>query len=310
MSLIEIVIASGKSSVDIALYTLLPVMVVMLCLMKVLEAMGVMAIIVKMLTPVLKPFGLTGMSTFAMVQMNLISFAAPLATLAIMLSRGVSDRHLAATLAMLLAMGQGNILYPMIPLGLNWPVAIVFSIAGGLSAASFTWYFSGKKLSSITCGETQDELTSSPSKKGIINIINDAGAEAIRLSVNAVPMLTLSITIVGILTQIGAVAGFERLVTPILHVINVSQIYVVPSIAKYLGGGTAYLVVASDLVHSSNITAGEINKSVGFLIHTFDLPGIGIFLGMCTRIIAVFKYALPGILVGILMRTILHGFYF
>ena len=94
MSLIEIVIASGKSSVDIALYTLLPVMVVMLCLMKVLEAMGVMAIIVKMLTPVLKPFGLTGMSTFAMVQMNLISFAAPLATLAIMLSRGVSDRHL------------------------------------------------------------------------------------------------------------------------------------------------------------------------------------------------------------------------
>ena len=310
MSLIEIVIASGKSSVDIALYTLLPVMVVMLCLMKVLEAMGVMAIIVKMLTPVLKPFGLTGMSTFAMVQMNLISFAAPLATLATMLSRGVSDRHLAATLAMLLAMGQGNILYPMIPLGLNWPVAIVFSIAGGLSAASFTWYFSGKKLSSIACGETQDELTSSPSKKGIINIINDAGAEAIRLSVNAVPMLTLSITIVGILTQIGAVAGFERLVTPILHVINVSQIYVVPSIAKYLGGGTAYLVVASDLVHSSNITAGDINKSVGFLIHTFDLPGIGIFLGMCTRIIAVFKYALPGILVGILMRTILHGFYF
>ena len=289
MSLIEIVIASGKSSVDIALYTLLPVMVVMLCLMKVLEAMGVMAIIVKMLAPVLKPFGLTGMSTFAMVQMNLISFAAPLATLAIMLNRGVSDRHLAATLAMLLAMGQGNILYPMIPLGLNWPVAIVFSIAGGLSAASFTWYFSGKKLSSITCGETQDELTSSPPKKGIINIINDAGAEAIRLSVNAVPMLTLSITIVGILTQIGAVAGFERLVTPILHVINVSKIYVVPSIAKYLGGGTAYLVVASDLVHSSNITAGEINKSVGFLIHTFDLPGI---------------------LVGILMRTILHGLYF
>lgn len=310
MSLIEIVIASGKSSVDIALYTLLPVMVVMLCLMKVLEAIGVMAIIVKMLAPILKPFGLTGMSTLALIQMNLISFAAPLATLAIMLSRGVSDRHLAATLAMLLAMGQGNILYPMIPLGLNWPVAIVFSIAGGLSAASFTWYFSGKKLSSLICGETQDELTSSPSKKGIINIINDAGAEAIRLSVNAVPMLTLSITIVGILTQIGAVAGFERLVTPILHVINVSQLYVVPSIAKYLGGGTAYLVVASDLVHSSNITAGEINKSVGFLIHTFDLPGIGIFLGMCTRIIAVFKYALPGILVGILMRTILHGFYF
>ena len=40
MSLIEIVIASGKSSVDIALYTLLPVMVVMLCLMKVLKPLA------------------------------------------------------------------------------------------------------------------------------------------------------------------------------------------------------------------------------------------------------------------------------
>ena len=310
MSLIEIVIASGKSSVDIALYTLLPVMVVMLCLMKVLEAIGVMAVIVKTLAPILKPFGLTGMSTFALVQMNLISFAAPLATLAIMLNKGVSDRHLAATLAMLLAMGQGNILYPMIPLGLNWPVAIAFSIVGGLSAASFTWYFSGKKLSSIKCSETQTQPTSSPSRKGIVNIINDAGAEAIRLSVNAIPMLTLSITIVGILTQIGAVSGFERLVAPILNILNISQIFVVPAIAKYLGGGTAYLVVASELVQNSDITSGEINKSAGFLIHTFDLPGIGIFLGLCTRIIVVFKYALPGILVGILMRTILHGIYF
>ncbi|EKO3423853.1 hypothetical protein NXE12_004292, partial [Vibrio fluvialis] len=61
MSFIEIILSSGRFSVDIALYTLLPVMIVMLCIMKVLETKGIMDIIVKKLTPIFKPFGLTGM---------------------------------------------------------------------------------------------------------------------------------------------------------------------------------------------------------------------------------------------------------
>lgn len=306
MSFIEIILSSGRFSVDIALYTLLPVMIVMLCIMKALEAKGIMDIIVRTLSPLLKPFGLTGMSTFALLQMNFISFAAPLATLSIMQSRGVSDRHLAATLAMLLAMAQGNILYPMIPLGLNWTAAIVISIIGGLCASSLTWYFSGRNLSDKDSYSSEQALNDSSLNSGLIKVINDAGIDAIRLAVGAIPMLTLSITIVGILKAAGAVTALEQTLSPLLNAANISSMFVMPTLAKYLGGGTAYLGVATDLIHQGNISAIQINTSAGFLINTFDLPGIGIFLGLSYRFVRLFKYAIPGILLGILVRALLH----
>ncbi|MEJ5078168.1 hypothetical protein [Erwinia sp. MYb535] len=61
--------------------------------------------------------------------------------------RGTSDRHLAAALAMLFAMGQGNVFYPLIPFGLHWGEAVIISIVGGLAAAAFTYHLSGRRLS-------------------------------------------------------------------------------------------------------------------------------------------------------------------
>ncbi len=127
MDVISIIMAAGKSSVDVALYTLLPIMVIMLIIMKYLEVRGILDVIVRWVAPLLKPFGLTGMSAFALIQINFVSFAAPLATLSIMDKRGVSDRQMAATLAMVFAMGQGNVFYPLTPFGLHWLASIVIS---------------------------------------------------------------------------------------------------------------------------------------------------------------------------------------
>lgn len=149
MDFISIIMSAGKTSVDVALYTLLPIMVVMLIVMKYLEVRGVLDVIVRRLAPLLKPFGLTGMSAFALIQMNFVSFAAPLATLAIMDKRGASDRHMAATLAMLFAMGQGNVFYPLTPFGLHWLASIIISIVGGLCAAAVTWHIAGRRLSMV-----------------------------------------------------------------------------------------------------------------------------------------------------------------
>lgn len=306
MSLIEIIMASGKTSVDIALYTLLPVMVVMLCVMKILEAKGIMETIVEWMARFLKPFGLTGMSSFALIQINFISFAAPLATLSVMNKRGVSDRHLAATLAMVLAMGQGNVLYPMISLGLNWTMAITISIIGGLSASALTWHYLGRNLSSCESVTSEKPLSETHKTRGIIRLINEAGADAIRLAIGAIPMLTLSITMVGLLKAVGAVAALEQLLSPFLEFVHISPMFVMPALAKYLGGGTAYLGVVSDLMQQGKITAQQINTSAGFLIHAFDLPGIGIFLGISHRFIRLFKYAAQGALFGILIRALLH----
>ncbi len=76
MDVISIIMAAGKSSVDVALYTLLPIMVIMLIIMKYLEVRGILDVIVRWVAPLLKPFGLTGMSAFALIQINFVSFAA------------------------------------------------------------------------------------------------------------------------------------------------------------------------------------------------------------------------------------------
>ncbi len=147
MDVISIIMAAGKSSVDVALYTLLPIMVIMLIIMKYLEVRGILDVIVRWVAPLLKPFGLTGMSAFALIQINFVSFAAPLATLSIMDKRGVSDRQMAATLAMVFAMGQGNVFYPLTPFGLHWLASIVISVVGGLCAAAVAWHVTGRRLS-------------------------------------------------------------------------------------------------------------------------------------------------------------------
>ncbi|EPK6544661.1 MULTISPECIES: hypothetical protein [Klebsiella pneumoniae complex] len=64
----------------------------------------------------------------------------------------------------------------------------------------------------------------------------------------------------------------------------------------------------TDLIHSGNLTVNEINRSAGFLINSFDLPGIGIFMGISDRFLRIFRFALPGALAGIAFRTLLHLF--
>ncbi|MCS5961747.1 hypothetical protein LNP74_33445 [Klebsiella pneumoniae subsp. pneumoniae] len=59
----------------------------------------------------------------------------------------------------------------------------------------------------------------------------------------------------------------------------------------------------TDLIHSGNLTVNEINRSAGFLINSFDLPGIGIFMGISARFSAYFSILLPGALAGIVPHT-------
>ncbi|AYQ46626.1 hypothetical protein CTB91_00786 [Dickeya solani] len=306
MNVIGIIMSSGKASVDVALYTLLPIMVVMLVIMRFLEAKGIVDALVRWMAPILKPFGLTGMSTFALIQLNFVSFAAPLATLSIMEKRGVSDRHMAATLAMVFAMGQGNVFYPLTPFGLHWAAAIVISIIGGLAAAALTYHVLGRKLSAVEGGRSGEVSAEEPAARGVIGIINSAGADAIRLALGSVPMLILSMTIVGILESAGAVTALERFFSPLLASANISPVFVMPTLVKCLAGGTAYFGVMSDLIQQGKMTASQINASAGLLIQTFDLPGIGIFLGVGSRFTRLFRYAALGAVFGILVRTLLH----
>ena len=55
--LIDIILKAGRSAVELSLFVLLPVMVVMLSLMRLLEARGILDRVVVVLAPLLKPFG-------------------------------------------------------------------------------------------------------------------------------------------------------------------------------------------------------------------------------------------------------------
>ena len=310
MNIIEIIMSAGRVSVDVALYTLLPIMVVMLIIMKYLEEKGVLDAIVRLTSPALKPFGISGMGIFALIQLNFVSFAAPLAALAIMERRGTSDRHLAATLAMVFAMGQANVFYPLTPFGLHWGAAIGISLIGGLAASSFTYYLAGRKLSSATLRDEEGELAQDKPRAGLIAVINGAGADAIRLSLGSLPMLLLSLTVVGILKAAGVVEALTSLLTPLMSFFHISTVYVLLTLTKCLAGGTAYFGVASEMAQHGQLTAAQINASAGFLVQTLDLPGIGIFLGIASRFVRLFRFALAGAIVGILLRTLLHALLF
>lgn len=306
MNIIDVIMSAGKTSVDVALYTLIPIMIIMLIVMKYLEAKGVVDAVVRLTAPVLKPFGISGLAIFALIQLNFVSFAAPIAALAIMEKRGTSERQLAAALAMLFAMGQGNVFYPLIPFGLHWGSAIVISIVGGLAAAAVTYHLFGKKLSStVPNGEAKESLNDK-SATSLINIINGAGSDAIRLALGSLPMLLLSLTIVGLLKEAGVVGALTTLLSPVLLWLNIPEVYVLPTLTKFLAGGTAYFGVISELLSKGLVTPEQVNASAGFLIQTFDLPGVGIYLGIASRFVRLFRYVIPGVIIGIAVRTLIH----
>ncbi|MCB3534787.1 nucleoside recognition family protein [Klebsiella pneumoniae] len=282
-------------------------MVVMMVMMKYLESVGVLAKLVNVVAPVLKPFGLTGLSLFALIQLNFVSFAAPVATLAMMEKKGASDRHLAATLAMLFAMGQANALYPLAPLGLHWITTVLLSIVGGLAAGAVTWYLPGRRLASKEVISTDDAQVHAPQKAGLLSIINGAGGESIRLSLGAVPMLILSLTIVGIIKSVGGISLLEQALSPVMQTLNIPAVLIMPALVKCLAGGTAYLGVTTELLKNGHMSVETLNASAGWLLQTFDLPGVGIMLGAGFRVARIAHFAIPGALLGIALRGILHA---
>ena len=306
--LIEVILKAGRSGIELALFILLPVTIVMLSIMRLLEARGALDWLVARIAPLLRPFGLNGLGVFAALQINFVSFAAPIATLAMMDQRGVSQRHLAATLAMVLAMAQANVSLPMVTMGLKFLPLILLSIAGGLVAAAVTWYGFGRDLDAR---EAQiDESLKHPvaeDAKGVLDVINRAGAEAFKISVGAIPMLVLSLVVVHGLRSFGAIDALTRVLSPLLGLLAIDPMIVLPTLTKVLAGGTAMMGVMDELVRSGQATAPFINHSAGLLIHPLDIPGVAILISAGRRIAGVWRPAVFGAAIGIGLRTVGHA---
>ncbi len=309
--LIDIILKAGRSAVELSLFILLPVMVVMLTLMRMLEARGVLDWLVLRFAPLVRPLGLTGLGVFAALQVNFVSFAAPVATLAMMEQRGASSRHIAATLAMVMAMTQANTSMPMTALGLQFGPVLLFSFIGGLVAAVATYYVFGRGLSAVeqNVDETlHHQVIDNP--KGVLDVINRAGAEAFKIAVGAIPMLVLSLVVVQALRVSGAIAALTTLLAPLMATMNLDSALILPTLTKYLGGGTAMMGVMDEMLRQGQITVESLNRVAGFLVHPFDMPGVAVLISASPRVAAVFKPAALGTCVGIAIRSLGHGFLF
>lgn len=307
--LIDIILKAGRSAVELALFVLLPVMVVMLSLMRLIEARGALDWLVARLAPLLRPVGLTGLGVFAALQINFVSFAAPIATLAMMEQRGSSDRHLAATLAMVFAMSQANAALPMMTMGLSFGLTLLWSLLGGLTAAAATYYLFGRSLSAdeAKVDETLHHR-SADSAKGVLDVINHAGAEAFKIAVGAIPMLVLSLVAVTALKQFGAIDALTRLLAPVLALFSIDPLLILPALTKYLAGGTAMMGVVDEMRRAGQMSTELLNAGAGFLINPFDIPGVAVLISAGKRVAAVWKPAALGACIGILVRTLGHAF--
>ncbi|MCG7981703.1 MAG: nucleoside recognition family protein [Candidatus Thiodiazotropha lotti] len=307
----ELILHAGRAGVELAFFVLLPVMIVMLTLMRLLEARGVLDWIVSRVTPLLLPFGITGLGVFALIQILFVSFAAPLATLTMMNKSGISRRHIAATLALVLASAQANVTFPMSAVGLNGFLTLLISALSGILAAALTYHWFARNLpEDDQLPEPVPEHPVAEDTKGVLAVINSAGKEAFNISVTAIPMLVLALLLVNILRSSGTIGFIEGWLVPLFTLFDLPSSMLLPIITKYIAGGTAMMGVTVEYINQGLLTKTELNQIAGFLIHPLDLAGIAIYLSAGRRVASVLKPALYGAMLAILFRSAAHFFVF
>jgi spore maturation protein SpmB len=304
---IKIVLQSGRTALELALYVLLPVLVIMMAMMKVVEARGLLALVARIIQPVLKLFGVPGAGVFAMLQLLLVSFAAPLATLTIMEKDGTARRRLAATIAMLLAMSQANAVFPLVAVGLNLGAIMATSLVGGLAAAAVTYYLFARSVGDEGKGEMEFvAVQANNQKSSTLNLMVVGGQEAVQVILGAIPMFILAIFLVNVLKATGAIAGLETLLKPLFGLIGFPAVAVLPIATKYLAGGTAMMGVTINLLKEGALTTLELNRMAGFIINPCDLVGVAVLISAGVRSASVVRPAIAGAAVGIVIRGVLH----
>ena len=302
--IIQLILDAGKTTVDLSLYVLLPVLVIMMALMKLLEARGIVAGISKFLAPALNRFGIPGMGVFAALQLLFVGAFAPLASLRLMEGNGTSRRGIAATLAMVFAMSQANVVFPMAAAGLDVGGVILTSIIGGLVAASTTYYLFSRSLGTDVILEALE--VKRDTKTSTVNLLIAGGQEAVEIVLKSVPIILIAIFVVNLIQFFGVIGLIETLTTPLFNLFGLSSTSVLPIVTKFMAGGTAMLGVSMQLLQAGTLSIVDINRLAGFMINPLDLVGIAIYMSAGAKTAAVVRPAILGAICGVTVRAILH----
>ncbi|MAS26068.1 MAG: nucleoside recognition family protein [Oceanospirillaceae bacterium] len=302
------ILSSGRSAVELAFFILLPVMIVMLSIMHWLESRGILNRIVAAFSPAMALFGLSGLGIFALMQVSMVSFAAPIATLAVMARNGSSPRHIAATLAMVLSLAQANVVFPMAAAGLNVGATIGIAIAGGLLASAAVWYLFGRSLSATQTTNESELLPDNADKESAMAVIRRAGKDAWEISLSALPLLVVALVAVNLLRLTGLIGTLEDWLAPAVNALGYPQQTFLLAITKYIAGGTAMMGIAMEQFQAGVLSPADVNLLAGLLICPLDVAGVAILVAAGKNVAAVARPAIYGALIGIVFRILCHYF--
>lgn len=306
--IIQLILDAGKSAVDLALYTLLPVLVIMMALMKLLEARGVVAGISKLLAPVLNRFGIPGVGVFAALQLLFVGFAAPIASLRLMEGNGTSRRGIAATLAMVFAMAQANVVFPMAAIGLNVGGVLLIAVIGGLVAATTTYYLFTRSLGADS-GDGYLEVKRDR-KTSTVNLLISGGQEAVEIVLKSLPIILIAIFIINLIQFFGGIGLVEVLAAPLFDLLGLSSAAVLPIVTKFMAGGTAMMGVSMQLIREGVLSIDEVNRLAGFIINPLDIVGVALLASAGAKTASVVRPALAGAFCGVAVRAVLHMLFY
>ena len=91
--------------------------------------------------------------------------------------------------------------------------------------------------------------------------------------------------------------------------VSIDPVIILPTLTKFLAGGTAMLGVVDDMYRNGQIDADTINAYAGLLISPFDVPGVAVLISAGRRVGAVWKPAAVGACAGIAARIVGHALF-
>jgi spore maturation protein SpmB len=204
-------------------------------------------------------------------------------------------------------MALANATFPLLSVGLNLPITVLSSVLGGLISASAVYYiFARKQEKTDESLKEQEKHIPEQQRKGILQSVLDGGGEGLNIVLKSVPMLMIALFLVNVLKKLGAIGLLESALNPVLNLIGIPGAAVLPIATKYLAGGTAMIGVTFDLVQTGALTAAELNRIAGLILHPFDLVGMVFYAAAGKRVASIVKPALKGALIGILFRVVFH----
>lgn len=304
---LDILLSSGKKGFELAFFVLMPIMVFMMAFMRVLDKKGILRMAAVVAAPVLLIFGLPGLGVFAILQILLVSFAAPVSTFRIMdQDVDISDRKIAAALAGIFCMSQANATFPLTVVGLDLPVTMASSVVGCLIASFVTYRYFARHLADHVEKKAEEEIKKEEEKQKLVQIIMVGAEEGFQLVLKALPLLVLAVFMVNVLKTVGAIKLIGTVFDPVLSLAGISGAAVLAIVTKYIAGGTAMMGATMPMIQEKTMTALELNKIAGFTINTFDPVGVAVLASSGKRVAAFVVPAAKGALVGIFVRGVIH----